>query len=212
MNTDDVILKQMRIQAELAIDAARLILFFVDGKTGITSEDYEVAKMLRKSGKPVIVVVNKTDNKTDEQNIFDFYELGLGNVMGISSAQGLGIGDLLDEVAGELGEYETEEQEDNTLKIALVGKPNVGKSSLTNKILGYERVIVSDIPGTTRDAIDSVFERDGQKYTIIDTAGMRKKGRTDDRSIERYSVIRSLGAVRRADVSGSHDRCDRRDH
>lgn len=201
MNTDDVILKQMRIQAELAIDAARLILFFVDGKTGITSEDYEVAKMLRKSGKPVIVVVNKTDNKTDEQNIFDFYELGLGNVMGISSAQGLGIGDLLDEVAGELGEYdETEEQEDNTLKIALVGKPNVGKSSLTNKILGYERVIVSDIPGTTRDAIDSVFERDGQKYTIIDTAGMRKKGRIDDKSIERYSVIRSLGAVRRADV------------
>ncbi len=200
MKTDDVILRQMRIQAELAIDAAHLILFFVDGKTGITSEDYEVAKMLRKSGKPVIVVVNKTDNKTDEQNIFDFYELGLGNVMGISSAQGLGIGDLLDEIAGELGEYETEEQEDNTLKIALVGKPNVGKSSLTNKILGYERVIVSDIPGTTRDAIDSVFERDGQKYTIIDTAGMRKKGRIDDKSIERYSVIRSLGAVRRADV------------
>lgn len=201
MDTEDVLLRQMRMQAELAIEASQLILFFVDGKTGITSEDYEVAKMLRKSGKPVIVVVNKTDNKNDEQNIYDFYELGLGEVIGISSSQGLGLGDLLDLVISGLGEYETDGEEDDTLKIALVGKPNVGKSSLTNKILGYDRVIVSDIPGTTRDAIDSVFERGGQKYTIIDTAGMRKKGRIDDKSIERYSVIRALGAVRRADVA-----------
>ena len=201
MDTEDVLLRQMRMQAELAIEASQLILFFVDGKTGITSEDYEVAKMLRKSGKPVIVVVNKTDNKNNEQNIYDFYELGLGEVIGISSSQGLGLGDLLDLVISGLGEYETDGEEDDTLKIALVGKPNVGKSSLTNKILGYDRVIVSDIPGTTRDAIDSVFERGGQKYTIIDTAGMRKKGRIDDKSIERYSVIRALGAVRRADVA-----------
>lgn len=200
LNTEDVLLKQMRLQAELAIESAQLILFFVDGKTGITSEDFEVAKMLRKSAKPVIVVVNKTDNKADEQNLYDFYELGIGDVMGISSSQGLGIGDLLDEIIKELGDYETDPEEDGSLKIALVGKPNVGKSSLTNKILGYERVIVSDIPGTTRDAIDSFFERDGVKYTIIDTAGMRKKGRIDDKSIERYSVIRSLGAIRRADI------------
>lgn len=200
LNTEDVLLKQMRLQAELAIESAQLILFFVDGKTGITSEDFEVAKMLRKSAKPVIVVVNKTDNKADEQNLYDFYELGIGDVIGISSSQGLGIGDLLDEIIKELGDYETDPEEDGSLKIALVGKPNVGKSSLTNKILGYERVIVSDIPGTTRDAIDSFFERDGVKYTIIDTAGMRKKGRIDDKSIERYSVIRSLGAIRRADI------------
>ncbi len=200
LNTEDVLLKQMRMQAELAIEAAQLILFFVDGKTGITSEDFEVAKMLRKSTKPVIVVVNKTDNKADEQNLYDFYELGIGDVVGISSSQGLGIGDLLDEVIKELGDYEPDAEEEESLKIALAGKPNVGKSSLTNKILGYERVIVSDIPGTTRDAIDSAFERDGVKYMIIDTAGMRKKGRIDDKSIERYSVIRSLGAIRRADI------------
>lgn len=200
LNTDDVLLKQMRVQVEIAIEAAQLILFLVDGKTGITAEDYEVAKMLRKSKKPVIVVVNKIDNKKDEQNLFDFYELGLGDVVGISSTQGLGLGDLLDDIIGELGEFETDGEEENSLKIALVGKPNVGKSSLTNKILGYDRAIVSEIPGTTRDAIDSTFERDGKKYTIIDTAGMRKKGRIDDKSIERYSVIRSLGAIRRADV------------
>lgn len=200
MNTDDILLSQMRAQVEIAIDSAELILFFVDGKTGITAEDYEVAKMLRKSGKPVIVVVNKIDNPSDEQNIFDFYELGLGDVLGISSSQGLGLGELLDEIMEYIGNYQTDGEEDDSLKIALVGKPNVGKSSLTNKILGYERVIVSDIPGTTRDAIDSRFKRDGAWYTIIDTAGMRKRGRIDDKSIERYSVIRSLNAVRRADV------------
>ncbi len=198
--TEDVILKQMRWQAELAIDSAQLILFFVDGKTGITAEDYEVAKMLRKSYKPVIVVVNKVDTRRDEDNIYDFYELGLGEVLGISSTQGLGLGDLLDEMMNYIEDYDDEDEGDR-IKIALVGKPNVGKSSLSNKILGYERTIVSNIPGTTRDAIDSNFERDGEKYTIIDTAGMRKKARIDDKSIERYSVIRSLGAVRRADVA-----------
>ncbi len=198
--TEDVILKQMRLQAELAIESAELILFFVDGKTGITAEDYEVAKMLRKSEKPVIVVVNKVDNKSDEDNLYDFYELGLGEVMGISSEQGLGIGDLLDEILRNIEGHDADE-EDDTLKIALVGRPNVGKSSLANKILGYDRTIVSDIPGTTRDAIDSEFERDGRKYTIIDTAGMRRKARIEDKSIERYSVIRALGAVRRADVA-----------
>lgn len=198
--TEDVILKQMRWQAELAIESAQLILFFVDGKTGITAEDYEVATMLRKSYKPVIVVVNKVDTRRDEDNVYDFYELGLGEVMGISSTQGLGLGDLLDQMMSYIEDYDEEEDGDR-IKIALVGKPNVGKSSLSNKILGYERTIVSDIPGTTRDAIDSNFERDGERYTIIDTAGLRKKARIDDKSIERYSVIRSLGAVRRADVA-----------
>ncbi len=198
--TEDVILKQMRMQAELAIESAQVILFFVDGKTGITAEDYEVAKMLRRSDKPVVVVVNKVDNKQDETNLYDFYELGLGEVLGISATQGLGLGDLLDEVIKYI-ETAEDEDEQETLKIALVGKPNVGKSSLTNQILGYERTIVSDIPGTTRDAIDSIFSRDGVNYTIIDTAGMRKKGRIADKSIERYSVIRSLGAVKRADVA-----------
>ncbi len=199
MDAEDVILKQMRLQAELAIDAAQLILFFVDGKEGLMPEDREVAGMLRKSDKPVIVVVNKVDGKKDEDSVYDFYELGLGDVVAVSSAQGLGTGDLLDEALKYIDKYEGSEDAE-TIKIALVGKPNVGKSSLANKILGYERTIVSDIPGTTRDAIDSNFERDGVNYTIIDTAGMRKKARVEDKSIERYSVIRSLAAVRRADA------------
>lgn len=201
--TEDVILRQMRLQAELAIESAELILFFVDGKTGLTSEDHEVAKMLRRSYKPVLVVVNKVDNQKDEQNIYDFYELGLGEVFGISSSNGLGTGDLLDEMVKyiEADEESGEaDQENRPLRIALVGKPNVGKSSLANRIVGAERTIVSDVPGTTRDAVDTAFERDGKAYTIIDTAGMRKKGRIESGSVERYSVIRSLAAVKRADV------------
>lgn len=201
--TEDVILKQMRLQAELAIESADLILFFVDGKTGLTSEDYEVAKMLRRSYKPVIVVVNKVDSQKDEQNIYDFYELGLGEVFGISASGGLGTGDLLDEVIKYVEVDEPEEQPgegDRPLKIALVGKPNVGKSSLANKVIGEDRTIVSDVPGTTRDAVDTDFERNGKPYTIIDTAGMRKKGRIESGSVERYSVIRTLAAVKRADV------------
>lgn len=200
--TEDVILRQMRLQAELAIESAQLILFFVDGKTGLTSEDHEVAKMLRRSYKPVIVAVNKIDNQKDEQNIYDFYELGLGEVFGISASAGLGIGDLLDEVIKylDVSEPEEEDAENRPLRIALVGKPNVGKSSLANRIIGEDRTIVSDVPGTTRDAVDSDFERGGRRYTIIDTAGMRRKGKIADGSVERYSVIRSLAAVKRADV------------
>jgi GTP-binding protein len=197
--TEDVILKHMRMQAEVAIDSAQLVLFFVDGKTGITTEDNEIALLLRRSSKPVIVVVNKVDSKRDEANLYDFYELGLGDVMGISASQGLGLGDLLDEVICYI-DANGEEIEQETLKIALVGKPNTGKSSLANRILGYERSIVSDIPGTTRDAIDSRFFRNGIHYTMIDTAGMRRKAKIADQSIERYSVIRSLAAVKRADV------------
>jgi len=197
---EDRILVQMRLQAELAIDAAQLILFFVDGKNGLAPEDHDVADMLRKAKKPVLVVVNKVDNKKDEENIYDFYGLGLGEVYGVSSTQGMGTGDLLDEVIKYIDEYDGEGEEER-IKIALVGKPNVGKSSLANKILGYDRAIVSDVPGTTRDAIDSEFERNGIKYTIIDTAGMRKKARIGDKTIERYSVIRSLNAVRRADIA-----------
>ena len=200
--TEDVILKQIKMQAELAVESAQLILFFVDGKTGITSEDYEIARLLRRSYKPVIVVVNKVDNKKDEANLYDFYELGLGAVCGISASAGLGIGDLLDEVVKYLeADPDVPEDDGETVKIALVGRPNVGKSSLTNRILGEERSIVSDVPGTTRDATDTDVVVDGTLYTVIDTAGMRKKGKIEDKSVERYSVIRSLSAIRRCDVA-----------
>jgi len=199
LNAEDAILAQMREQAGIAIDSADVILYFVDAKQGLISEDYEVAELLRRAAKPVITVVNKADNPKDEMSSYDFYALGLGEVMPISAGQGLGIGDLLDEVIGYFGEYEQEDTGE-TFKIAFVGKPNVGKSSLTNKILGEQRTIVSDVPGTTRDAIDTDFEKGGVKYTLIDTAGMRKKGRIGDDTIERYSVIRTLGAIRRADA------------
>ncbi len=199
MAAEDVILSQMREQAQIAIDSADVILYFVDAKEGLVAEDVNVADMLRRTDKPVITVVNKADNQKEEQNAYEFYSLGLGEVFAISAGQGLGLGDLLDAVIAHFGEYDAAE-EDERLKIAFVGKPNVGKSSLTNKILGENRTIVSDIPGTTRDAIDSLFEKNGEKFTLIDTAGMRKKGRIEAASIERYSVIRTLGAIRRADV------------
>ncbi len=195
----EVIPKQMRLQAELAVDIAQVILFFVDAKQGLVSGDEEIAEMLRRSGKPVIIVVNKADNKQDEQSAFDFYGLGLGPVFAVSSAQGLGLGDLLDEVISHFDETAMEEEE-GTVKVAIVGRPNAGKSSLVNRIIGEQRTIVSDIAGTTRDAIDVPFERNGQKFILIDTAGIRKKARIEDKSIERYSVIRALAAVRRADV------------
>ena len=197
---EDIILRHMKYQAELAIDAADVILFFVDAKDGLVPTDEEVADMLRRTEKPVIVVVNKTESKADEEALYDFYTLGIGDVHGISAAQGLGLGDLLDEVVKYFKPFEDSEEEEKAKKVALVGKPNVGKSSLTNKILGHQRSIVSDIPGTTRDAIDTPFIREGERYVIIDTAGMRKKSRIQDESIERYSVIRSLAAVRRADI------------
>jgi GTP-binding protein len=195
----DVILTQMRLQAALAVDIADVILFFVDAKQGLMGADHEIADMLRRSGKPIITVVNKTDTQKDEQAMYDFYALGTDNLFAISAAQALGLGDLLDAVIEGFAKSEEQEAED-TVKIAIVGRPNVGKSSLVNALIGESRTIVSDIAGTTRDAIDVPFERDGTKFVLIDTAGIRKKARIEDKSIERYSVIRAFAAVRRADV------------
>ena len=196
---DDIISAQMRRQAELAIETADVILFLVDGREGITAADEDVAELLRRSKKPVILVVNKVDSTKFEDSVYDFYSLGIGETFTISAEQGLGLGDLLDEVVKHFDQTTGDEQEDAT-KIAVVGRPNVGKSSLVNALLGQERTIVSDIPGTTRDAIDSPFTFNGENYILIDTAGIRRKRAIEDESIERYSVIRSLAAVRRADV------------
>jgi GTP-binding protein len=196
---DDIISAQMRRQAELAIETADVILFLVDGREGITAADEDVAELLRRSKKPVILVVNKVDSTKFEDSVYDFYSLGIGETFTISAEQGLGLGDLLDEVVKHFDQTAGDEQEDAT-KIAVVGRPNVGKSSLVNALLGQERTIVSDIPGTTRDAIDSPFTFNGEYYILIDTAGIRRKRAIEDESIERYSVIRSLAAVRRADV------------
>lgn len=196
--SDDVMFRHIREQAQIALDLADVILFFTDYKSGLTSEDYDVGQLLRKTNKPVILVVNKVDHFM-EADLSDFYMLGYGEVYPIAAEQKQGIGDLLDEVVSYFtdGEYE---QDDGSIKIAVVGKPNAGKSSLVNKILGYNRTIVSEVAGTTRDAIDTPFEYNGQKYTIIDTAGMRRKRAIADDTVEEYSVTRSLNAVRRADV------------
>jgi len=199
-NIDDKISTQMRFQAKLAIDEAEVILFLVDARQGITSEDEEVAKILRRASKPVILVANKVDEfDKPNNNIYDFYSLGLGEPVMISASNGLNIGDLLDEVIKHLPNTEIEEYSEDTIKIAVIGRPNVGKSSLVNSILGQDRVIVSEIAGTTRDAIDSPFEQGEKSYVLIDTAGMRRKGRIDEPT-ERYSVMRSLRAVDRSDV------------
>jgi len=196
----DEILAQMRRQAEMAIEMANVILFLVDIRDGLTASDKDIASMLIKSRKPVILVCNKVDNTGEPPlELYEFYNLGLGEPFAISSIHGLGIGDLLDEVIKHFPEADEEEYEEDVIKVAVIGKPNAGKSSLINKILGEERVIVSDIPGTTRDAIDTYVERDGNTYVFIDTAGMRKKGKVYE-SIERYSVIRSLAAIERSDV------------
>lgn len=196
--SDDVMFRHIREQAQIALDLADVILFFTDYKSGLTSEDYDVGQLLRKTNKPVILVVNKVDHFM-EADLSDFYMLGYGEVYPIAAEQKQGIGDLLDEVVSYFtdGEYE---QDDGSIKIAVVGKPNAGKSSLVNKILGYNRTIVSEVAGTTRDAIDTPFEYNGQKYTIIDTAGMRRKRAIADDTVEEYSVMRSLNAVRRADA------------
>lgn len=196
--SEDIILAQMRRQAEMAMEAADVILFLTDAKTGLVSADYEVADMLRRTDKPVVLAVNKVENKHDQESVYDFYNLGIGAVHEISAEQSLGLGDLLDEIVSYFDRVQ--EPEEDATYIAIVGKPNVGKSSLANKILGQQRSIVSDIPGTTRDAIDTPFYRDGKKYILTDTAGMRKKGKIERDSVERYSVIRSLAAVRRADI------------
>ena len=197
--SEDLILKQMKQQAEVAIETAEVIIFLVDGQEGITPSDREVANLLRRTRKNIILAVNKIDAPKYKDNIYEFYNLGLGEPMGISSGQALGLGDLLDEIIKNLSPEEEEMYDEYTIKVAVVGKPNVGKSSLVNKILGEQRVIVSDIPGTTRDAIDTPFTIGEDKYVFIDTAGMRKKGKVFE-SIERYSVIRSLTAIERADV------------
>jgi len=196
----DVIFSQMRDQAELAIDMADVIMFMVNVRDGLTAADKDVAAILQKSGKPIILVCNKVDNVgKPPMEIYEFYNLGLGEPLAVSSVHGMGVGDLLDEVVASLPEIKETEEDEDIIKIAVIGKPNVGKSSLVNKILGENRAIVSDIAGTTRDAIDSAFERAGQKYVIIDTAGMRKRGKIDE-DIERYSVVRALAAVDRSDV------------
>lgn len=198
LKSEDVMWSNIRRQAEIAVETSDLILFFLDGKTGLLPDDLNVAEYLRKSRKKVIPVVNKLDNN-EQERVFEFYELGLGEPFGISAEQSKGLGDLLDEVAGYFKNKEEYAPVEEGLKIAVVGKPNAGKSSLVNKLLGFDRVIVSDIAGTTRDAIDTPFEYKGERYTIIDTAGMRRK-RSIDEDVESYSVMRSLLAIRRADV------------
>ncbi len=199
LKSDDEMFRHIKQQAQIALDLADVILFFCDYKSGLTSEDYDVAALLRKTNKPLILVVNKVDNYIDA-DLSDFYSLGFGEVYPIAAEQKQGVGDLLDKVISYFPKQQPEENDDNAIKIAVVGKPNAGKSSLVNKILGYDRTIVSEIAGTTRDAVDTPFEYQGRKYVIIDTAGMRKKRAIVDNSVEQFSVMRSLNAVRRADV------------
>jgi GTP-binding protein len=196
IRSEDTMWREIKKQAEVAIDTAQVILFFVDGKEGLTTSDYDVADMLRRSKKPVILVVNKIDEYSEDK-LFEFYSLGLGEPYPVSAEHGTGLGDVLDEAVSWFEKKEVEE--DKSIKIAVVGKPNAGKSSLVNKLLGFERSIVTNIAGTTRDAIDTKFTYDGRDYTIIDTAGIRKKSKVED-DIEYYSVMRAFDAVRRADV------------
>ncbi|MBK5245993.1 MAG: ribosome biogenesis GTPase Der [Peptostreptococcaceae bacterium] len=197
-NTKDVILSQMREQAEIAMDMADVILFIVDGKDGLTASDREVANMLMRTGKKVILLVNKIDNPGLPEDFYDFYELGLGEPIPISSVNMLNLGDVLDMIVDNFPELPAED-EDESVKIAVVGKPNVGKSSLINALLGENRVIVSEIAGTTRDSIDTPFIKGDDKYVLIDTAGIRRKSKVNEH-IERYSVIRAIAAIERCDV------------
>lgn len=203
MTSEDVLLTQMRYQAQLAIDTADIILFFVDAREGLVPDDYEVANMLRKTAKPVIVVVNKVDYQGLEDNVYEFYNLGLGDPISISAANMLGLGDVLQAIVDLLPENSSNDDPDNHVcSIAVVGKPNVGKSSMVNYLLGHQRTMVSDIAGTTRDAIDSpLTDIDGNKYMIIDTAGIRKKSVIEESSLERYSVLRAIAAIDRCDVA-----------
>lgn len=197
---EDIIMRSMREQAQIAIDTAHVIIFVVDLKTGLTADDEEIASMLRRSGKPVVVAVNKADHVGGmPPDAFEFYNLGLGEIFTISSAHRLGIGELLDEVYRFFPEENESDLSSDRIKVAVIGKPNAGKSSLINRMLGEERTIVSEIPGTTRDAVDSDLDHASGHYTLIDTAGLRKKSRIDS-SVEKYSMIRSLAAIERADV------------
>ena len=202
-HSDDVLLSQMRRQAEIAMDTADVICFFADGRDGLTDDDREVANLLRKTKKPILLVVNKVDHISMNDNIYEFYELGLGDPIAISAANMLGLGDLLQAICEKLppaGKDEMDETE-HILQLAVVGRPNVGKSSLVNRLVGSERTMVSDIAGTTRDAIDTLFTVNGTQYNIIDTAGIRRKRAVEDETLERYSVLRSIAAIRRCDVA-----------
>ena len=188
----------IKIQAEIAIDEADVVLFVVDGKEGLTSNDYIVRDMLRNSGKKVIVVINKIDNKKTEENIYDFYELGFDSYIPVSGEHGIGFFELFDEIVGNFSPNDNV-VEDKRLKFSVIGRPNVGKSSLINALLNEERVIVSNVAGTTRDAIDTILKYNGEEFIIIDTAGMRKKGKVYE-NIEKYSLMRSMKAIDRSDL------------
>ncbi|RIJ63174.1 ribosome biogenesis GTPase Der [Rummeliibacillus sp. POC4] len=196
---DEPFIDQIRHQAEIAMDEADVIIFMVNGREGVTLADEHVAKILYKTKKPIVLAVNKIDNPDMRQMIYDFYSLGFGDPFPISGSHGIGLGDLLDEVAKHFPKEDEEQYDENVIKFSLIGRPNVGKSSLVNAFLGDNRVIVSDVAGTTRDAIDTSYEYDGQEYVIIDTAGMRKKGKVYE-STEKYSVLRALRGIERSDV------------
>ncbi|MEA4897222.1 ribosome biogenesis GTPase Der [Bacillota bacterium Meth-B3] len=200
-NSTDPLLKQMRMQAEIAVETCDMILFFVDGRQGLTADDETVADMLRKSGKPVMLVVNKIDSVSQMSDIYDFYQLGIGDPIGISSTNMMNFGDLLEAVCELLPGDEDEDAEHDAIQVAVVGKPNVGKSSLVNRLLGQERVMVSDIAGTTRDAIDTRLTDGEDQFVIIDTAGIRRKRAIEYQSLERFSVVRALAAIDRCDVA-----------
>ena len=189
---------EIKIQAELAIEEADIVVLVLDGKEGLTSNDFAVRDILMKSNKPVIAAINKCDSKQIKENIYDFYELGFSNFITVSGEQNIGITDLLDEITKDFNEF-TEEEEDNRIKFSVIGRPNVGKSSLVNAILNEERVIVSNVAGTTRDAVDTPFNYHGEEYVVIDTAGMRKRGKIWE-NVEKFSLLRSMKAIDRSDV------------
>ena len=199
-DSDDIILSQMRDQAQIAIDTADVIVFLTDVRQGLQDSDAKVADMLRRSHKPVVLVVNKVDNFDKMMpDVYEFYNLGIGDPIPVSAASRLGIGDMLEEVVKHFPEHEVNDEEDDRPRVAIIGKPNVGKSSIVNKLTGSDRVIVSDIAGTTRDAVDTTIKRNGKEYVFIDTAGLRRKSKIKE-DLERYSIIRAVAAVEKADV------------